>query len=453
MRVTRATDEVLRGDKIKAGVQVVGVVGDGEIVARVRLQCLVIDKQIESIRRSRHGYADCWGGHGLQFLGWVNEPAKEFISTPPRMDIVLPVSLGEALDKLTILDIKMSKIQDPQRRTDVQKEYDVLMNSLNAYVVAYPYHYRILREVNLAIWEIQDRFHGKDTSADEGAKLCREILLENDRRFRVKAKINALANSALREQKGYAKKKALVYTHLGLGDMYWMNGAVRYLSTAYDEVLVVCKRRNEVNAAAMYADDPTIKLLVIDDDIDLHPWSVRRHFFADQGYTVYSCGFFAPRPDKAIYDLPNSFYDDMAISKEIRRSYFHVPRTEAARGLAEVFKGRPYIVVHQQSSVQTIPIVEKLLAAGETRLIIDLNKNHVDPVKDPAGHALAQLVVEKPLLDYTYLIEGAEELHMIESSIYCLASHLDLGNVKRRLCYEPWGGDAERLGVFTTGTV
>ena len=204
------------------------------------------------------------------------------------MDIVLPVSLGEALDKLTILDIKMSKIQDPQRRTDVQKEYDVLMNSLNAYVVAYPYHYRILREVNLAIWEIQDRFHGKDTSADEGAKLCREILLENDRRFRVKAKINALANSALREQKGYAKKKALVYTHLGLGDMYWMNGAVRYLSTAYDEVLVVCKRRNEANVAAMYADDPTIKLLVIDDDIDLHPWSVRRHFFADQGYTVYS---------------------------------------------------------------------------------------------------------------------------------------------------------------------
>jgi hypothetical protein len=84
---------------------------------------------------------------------------------------------------------------------------------------------------------------------------------------------------------------------------------------------------------------------------------------------------------------------------------------------------------------------------------VDLNKNHVDATKDPAGHALAQLVVGKPLLDYTYLMEGAEELHMIESSVYCLASHLDLRNVKRRLCYEPWGGDAERLGVFTTGTV
>jgi len=368
-----------------------------------------------------------------------------------KQDIVLPVSLGEALDKLTILDIKMEKIQDPVRKHDVEKEYNLLRNSLDSYVSAFPYHYRILKEVNLAIWEIQDRFHGKDTAAEEGAKLCREILLENDRRFRVKAKINALANLALREQKGYAKKRALVYTHLGLGDMYWMNGAVRYLSTAYDEVLVVCKRRNEANAAAMYADDPTIKLLVIQDDIDLHPWPVKRHFFADQGYTVYSCGFFAPRPDRAIYDLPNSFYDDMAVPRHIRQSYFHVPRTSAATALAAEFFGVPYIIVHEESSVKKLPIGKKLLAAGEKRLILDLNKNQYESTH--TFYEMAQKVVNKPLLDYTALMEGADELHMIESSIYCLASHLDLSKVRRRLCYDPWGGDAERLGVFTTGEV
>ena len=368
-------------------------------------------------------------------------------------EIILPVSLGEALDKLTILDIKLQKIQDAARRQDVQKEYDVLMASLGKYVTAYPYHYRILREVNLAIWEIQDRFHGKDTPADEGAKLCREILLENDRRFRVKAKINALANSALREQKGYSKKRAFVYTHLGLGDMYWMNGAVRYLSTAYDEVHVVCKKKYEANAAAMYADDPSIKLFIINDDVDLHPWPVRRHFFADQGFAVYSCGFFAPRPDRAIYDLPNSFYDDMAISRSIRSSYFHVPRTEAAQVMADTFKGVPYVVVHQQSSVQTLQIVEKLKLAGETRIILDLNKNHVDRAANPLWHDLAESVVNKPLVDYTYLLENAEEIHMIESSIYCMATHLDLSRVKRRLCYKPWGENAERLGVFETGSI
>jgi hypothetical protein len=368
-------------------------------------------------------------------------------------EITLPVSLGEALDKLTILDIKLQKIQDTVRRQDVQKEYDVLMSSLGKYVEAFPYHYRILKEINLAIWEIQDVFHVADYKVENGAEMYKQILLENDRRFRVKAKINALANSALREQKGYAKKRAFVYTHLGLGDMYWTNGAVRYLATAYDEVQVVCKKKYASNAAAMYADDPSIKLFLIEDDIDLHPWASKRHYFAEQGMTVYSCGFFAPKPEKAIYDLPLCFYDDMGIPREIRKSYFHVPRTEAARCLADSLKGRPYVIVHQQSSVETLPIVDKLRAAGETRLIIDLNKNQVDRATDPLGHDLAEQAVGVPLVDYTYLLEGAEELHMIESSIYCMASHLDLSRVKRRVCYKPWGGNAERLGVFETGII
>ena len=109
--------------------------------------------------------------------------------------------------------------------------------------------------------------------------------------------------------------------------------------------------------------------------------------------------------------------------------------------------------MHQQSSVQKLAIVDKLLAAGEKRLILDLNQNHYDPTTHPKEFELAKLVVNAPVLDYTYLIESAEELHMIESSIYCLASHLDLSRVKRRVCYAPWGGNAERLGLFETGSV
>ncbi len=364
--------------------------------------------------------------------------------------ITLPVSLGEALDKLTILDIKLAKIADA-RRADVQVEYDVLMSSLKVYVETYPYHYRILREINQKLWDIQDEFHGKDVTPEQGASCAREILLENDRRFRVKLKINQLANSALKEQKGYAPKKALLYSHLGLGDMFWMNGAVRYLATAYDEVYVVCKRRNAANAAAMYADDPAIKLLLIEDDADLHPWFVKRHWFIENGYTVYSCGFFAPRPDRSIYNLPVSFYDDIMLSPSIRTTYFHVPRLPAAKTLAEAYAGRPYIVVHQQSSVETLPIVETLRALGENRLILDVNKNHYESTHP--DHALAELVVNRPVLEYTYLFEGAAELHMIESSLYCLASHLDLSNVAVKRCYKPWGGNAERLGVFTTGSL
>jgi ribosomal protein S18 acetylase RimI-like enzyme len=260
-----------------------------------------------------------------------------------------------------------------------------------------------------------------------------------------------LANSVLREQKGYAKKRAFVYSHLGLGDMFWMNGAVRYLATAYDEVLVVCKKRNQKNAAAMYADDPSIKLLLIEDDIDLHPWPQKSQYFSEQGYMVYSCGQHALKPDRAIYDLPNCFYDDMMRPRAVRTVYFHVPRTLASKELRDRFGEIKYIVVHEESSVQNLSIAKQLMRKGETRLILDLNKNAY--TTSHGWWAAAEKVGGLPLLDYVDLIEGAEEIHMIESSIYCMASHLNLLKVKRRVCYDPWGGNSERLGVFETGTV
>lgn len=363
--------------------------------------------------------------------------------------ITLPVSLAEALDKLTILDIKLQKITD-NRKIDVQKEYDILYEALSKYTDSFPYHYRILKDINQTIWNILDIFHDKNITQERSASYGLDILLENDRRFRVKSKINTLAASALKEQKGYALKKAFVYTHLGLGDMFWMNGAVRYLATAYDEVLVVCKERNIQNALAMYADDPSIKLLAVKDDDTLHPWVSKRTFFEGSGYTVYSCGFFANKENTEIYELPFSFYDDMGIPRDIRTRYFHVPRTEEASSLVEAFKGRAYIVVHQQSSVKKLDIVGSLRKKGETRLILDLNENHYKEADD--DYAIAQLVVNKPLLDYTYLIEGAVELHMIESSIYCMTNHLDLSRVSKMICYEPWEGNADHLGLFTTGS-
>jgi hypothetical protein len=364
--------------------------------------------------------------------------------------ISLPVSLGEAIDKLTILHIKLTKISDT-RRNDVQKEYDVLFENLKTHVEKHNYYYKILYQINLSLWELQDKFHHKETSKEDGANICRTILIENDRRYRVKAKINTAANSTLREQKGYDLKKVVLYSHLGLGDMYWMNGAVRYLATDYDEVLVVCKRKYEKNAQAMYADDPTIKLYIIEDDIDLHPWYLKKYMFSSQGYDVLGCGGFSDRAQPVIYNLPESFYDDIRIPHAFRNTYFHVPRTEEAMELSKLYEGHPYIIVHEESSVQRLPIADLLRRRGETRLLLDLNKNQYSKETHPREWELAQHVVNKPVLEYTFLLEKADELHMIESSIYCLASHLDLTKVKERVCYEPWGGNSERLGLFVTG--
>lgn len=363
----------------------------------------------------------------------------------------IPVSLGEALDKLSILEIKLERITDPSRSSDVRREHEALLESLKDQVGSYPYHYRILKEINYAIWNLQDSFHGKNPNTEEGMKLCSDILIENDRRFRVKSKINTLANSSLSERKGYATKRAFVCHHLGMGDMIWMNGAVRYLATAYDEVLVVCKEVNQHNTKAMYADDPSITFHIIHDDLDLNPWPDRLQTFKSQGYDSFTCGNFALRDDRSVKDVPNSFYDHLNLKREIRTNYFYIPPSEAAITLAQTLKTVPYIVVHEEASHTTLPIVASLRAAGEKRLILDINKNHYEHAHP--WHHIAQHAVNKPLLDYSALLMGAQELHLIESSLYCLASHLDLSHVSRKVCYLPWGGNAERLGVFETGYV
>ena len=82
-------------------------------------------------------------------------------------------------------------------------------------------------------------------------------------------KINNLCDSKLKEQKGYNLKTAFVLTHLGLGDNITSIGAVRYLSTCYDRVIVVCKEKNKKNMELFYSDDESIEIYSVIDDKDI----------------------------------------------------------------------------------------------------------------------------------------------------------------------------------------
>ena len=120
--------------------------------------------------------------------------------------------------------------------------------------------------INEEIWDMQDLFR-ETKDKQEQNKLCIKIIKENDNRFRVKKKINNLTNSELKEQKGYIPKTAFVLSHLGLGDNITFIGAVRYLSTCYDKVIVVCKNKNVNNVKLFYSDDPDIEIFQIDDHL------------------------------------------------------------------------------------------------------------------------------------------------------------------------------------------
>jgi len=365
-------------------------------------------------------------------------------------ELSLPVSIGEALDKLTILDIKCSKITD-DRLAACRKEYEVLLKPLQTYVERFSWHYKILKEINLTLWELQDGFHGKDVTEIEAGRICSKILEENDRRYRMKMKINHLCSSSLREVKGYAKRRCFVFGHLGLGDIFWLVGAVRYLATCYDEVTVVCKKRNIANTRKLYEDDPSIKFFLVDEAEDISPF---QDAFAPQieaqGVKVYACGFHGKNP--SIYEFPYSFYDDLKIPRSYRTEYFYLadsPESDLLYKLVTSISPE-YILIHQQSSCDTIPIWEHV--KKRTNLpILDLNTNHY--AKDHPFFAIAEIVAKQPMCAYKKLIEGAKEIHVIESSFYCLASHLDLSKVKTKVCYKSFDKNNERVGVFATGTL
>lgn len=347
--------------------------------------------------------------------------------------IHLPVSIGEALDKLTILDIKCQKIQDPAKRAHCQTEYDMLHKDLASYIESNAFYYARLRDVNHQIWEMQD-----DIRVRPDPQKCVEILDKNDMRFRIKDVINQNVRSYIREQKGYPVRRALVIGHMGLGDHIGLIGAVRYIAMQHDETFVVCKRHYARNVAALFADNPTIKLWVVDEAYTKQPTLTSAGEIVPVDPTkfasVYRSGYYV-YPNHGFDPLPICFYQDMGLDPEIRHSHFYVPITQSAKDMYERIKDIPYIFVQQMSSSRTTSIVTWDL---DSILTIDPNLNLY-----PEGHKwydLANSFVNKEFIDYTLVLQHAKEIHTVDSSFYCLACYLPLdAEVKR--CYARETGD------------
>lgn len=123
------------------------------------------------------------------------------------MSVKLDVSIGEALDKLTILEIKCNKLSGSKHH-ECKKEYDSILSQVGEYLnlISCAYYYATLKNVNLRIWEMQDNVKELAASDPNYSNLWTDISLHNDMRFRIKNKINNALNSAFKEQKGYAPK-------------------------------------------------------------------------------------------------------------------------------------------------------------------------------------------------------------------------------------------------------
>jgi hypothetical protein len=327
-----------------------------------------------------------------------------------------PSSIGEALDRLTILQLKLQFIQD-KRRDDVQCEYTDLFELVKDFIAKDPYHYEKLLHVNKIMWEIQDVLHESKTRDKEHEyQLMKELAVQNQRRFRIKRTLNENLGSKHREQKGYKGKKLFLLSHLGMGDQLFFNGAVRFFATYYDEVCLVVKKTTLENVRALYKDEPSVTLYPITDDNEISPtFGCPLDVFekATEGFDGRGlCGFHTHSSQMDLF--PFNFYSDLGLPKETMMEWSRLP------SLTDNLPSIPYVFYNNTSSNQTMNIP----VDTEEQLVLNPAVNMY-----PLGHRwylLAQEWVGLPLFNYTSLLQNAKKLLMVDSSFFCMAILLGL---------------------------
>jgi len=125
------------------------------------------------------------------------------------MQLQVPVSVGEVLDKITILQIKLAHISDAAKRVNIQNELDALLPLVAGDAFTTDQMQGLMAElkaVNEALWDIEDDIREKEAAKSfdaEFIRLARAVYVTNDKRAKIKKQINLATGSALIEEKSY----------------------------------------------------------------------------------------------------------------------------------------------------------------------------------------------------------------------------------------------------------
>ncbi len=123
--------------------------------------------------------------------------------------ILVPVSFGELIDKITILEIKAEKLQDPNKLANVRHELQQLravldQSGLDQAKIALDW--AELKQVNAGLWDVEDGKRDKESKGEFDAAfiaLARRVYFENDQRAAIKRRINLALGSDIVEEKSY----------------------------------------------------------------------------------------------------------------------------------------------------------------------------------------------------------------------------------------------------------
>jgi hypothetical protein len=120
----------------------------------------------------------------------------------------IEVSNGEIIDKLTIIQIKLERIEDKAKQANLRKEHDELIKVSASIISTEDTLYKSLYDVNCELWDIEDHIRDLERKKDFGEDFiatARAVYIKNDRRSELKREINIRTSSGLMEEKSYEK--------------------------------------------------------------------------------------------------------------------------------------------------------------------------------------------------------------------------------------------------------
>lgn len=173
------------------------------------------------------------------------------------------VSTGEAIDKLSILELKMKKIANEHKKIEIQKEINVLQDC-EQYKTKYDFYYSLLMYVNEKIWDMTDVIKSITVEDSQFSHISNQIFEFNQKRFRIKNWFNLLTESNIKEQKSYLSSHCKII--VDNEDVFFDKlSEINYLSIQYDvltfESPIISTIQEFLKIPTVIYDEEKIKLL------------------------------------------------------------------------------------------------------------------------------------------------------------------------------------------------
>jgi len=369
------------------------------------------------------------------------------------MSCTIPVSIGELWDKYSILRIKQSKINNPEKLYHIESEIKYLEPFIELYPIDIDIFKSDIYRCNLRLWEIEDKIREKEKSKifnEEFIELARSVYITNDERCRIKTEINKRFNSCIYEVKSYSEydnpdtnKSVYLLSHNGLGDNITMFGAIRYLTTIYDKVYLICKKHNQKNIddlldcpkvitvpfiASNYQEEykECMQILeTVSEDIDIlisgcchTPYFKSR--INNRNLLEYKSNTDIKTQYSCDYSFIRDFYNDIGIDLRIYYEWFDIPSSKTSLQYYDSIQNKKIVFLHTKASDTEINldrIIDKYIT-DESYLIICPNKNMYESTSN--NESLAAIYVNLPIRDYIDIIKKAVIIHVVNSCFSCI---------------------------------